>query len=127
MSAWQPDSWQAKPALQQPTYPDMDEVAHVVTDLAKLPPLVTSWEVENLKQQLAEAARGHRFLLQGGDCAEVFDINRRESRINFGWRSAILQGKLAGQNMAGAGKRYAREESDYVWVLIGPALLDRIK
>jgi 3-deoxy-7-phosphoheptulonate synthase len=34
---------------------------------------VTSGEVETLKRQLAEAARGERFLLQGGDCAESFD------------------------------------------------------
>jgi 3-deoxy-7-phosphoheptulonate synthase len=40
--------------------------------LAKLPPLVTSWEIENLKQQLAAAVRGERFLLQGGDCSENF-------------------------------------------------------
>jgi len=44
-----------------------------LAQLAKLPPLVTSWEIENLKQQLAEAARGERFLLQGGDCSESFD------------------------------------------------------
>lgn len=73
MSDWRPDSWQDRPALQQPTYPDMAEVERVVTSLAQLPPLVTSWEVESLKSQLAEAARGERFLLQGGDCAEVFD------------------------------------------------------
>ena len=36
-------------------------------------PLVTSWEVERLKTQLGEAARGRRFLLQGGACAESFD------------------------------------------------------
>jgi 3-deoxy-7-phosphoheptulonate synthase len=35
--------------------------------------LVTSWEIENLKQQLAAATRGERFLLQGGDCSENFD------------------------------------------------------
>src|SRR5665647_3429632 len=35
-----------------------------------------------------------------GDCAEVYDINRRESRINFGWRSAIKQGQLAGENLS---------------------------
>ncbi len=62
-----------------------------------------------------------------GDCAEIRDAKSGQARINFGWRSAILQGKLAGLNMAGAGKTYAREESDFVWVLIGPALLDRIK
>lgn len=36
------------------------------------PPLVTVGEVENLRTQLADAAQGRRFLLQGGDCAESF-------------------------------------------------------
>jgi 3-deoxy-7-phosphoheptulonate synthase len=44
-----------------------------VSQLASLPPLITTWEVESLKSQLAEAAQGKRFLLQGGDCAEQFD------------------------------------------------------
>lgn len=61
-----------------------------------------------------------------GDCAELFDRETRTARINFGWRSAIKQGRLAGENMAGGGKRYRREESDYFWALFGPALLDRI-
>jgi NADPH-dependent 2,4-dienoyl-CoA reductase/sulfur reductase-like enzyme len=62
-----------------------------------------------------------------GDCAELFDKETRTARINFGWRSAIKQGRLAGENMAGAGKRFVREESDYLWALFGPALLDRIR
>jgi 3-deoxy-7-phosphoheptulonate synthase len=41
--------------------------------MGKLPPLVTSWEIESLKDQLARAARGQAFLLQGGDCAESFE------------------------------------------------------
>jgi 3-deoxy-7-phosphoheptulonate synthase len=51
-------------------YPDAAALQKVLAELAQLPPLVTSWEVENLKTQLAEAARGERFLLQGGDCSE---------------------------------------------------------
>lgn len=62
-----------------------------------------------------------------GDCAELFDRETKTTRINFGWRSAIKQGRLAGENMTGAGKRRAREESDYFWALFGPALLDRIR
>jgi NADPH-dependent 2,4-dienoyl-CoA reductase/sulfur reductase-like enzyme len=62
-----------------------------------------------------------------GDCAELFDGETRAARINFGWRSALKQGRLAGEIMAGAGKRYVREESDYFWALFGPALLDRIR
>src|SRR4051812_23757772 len=71
-ATWSPASWQTKPALQQPNSPDARRVEEVVRELAHLPPLVTSWEIETLKTQLAEAARGERFLLQGGDCAETF-------------------------------------------------------
>ena len=69
---WSPTSWQTKPATQQPKYPDLARVEEVLGELSCLPPLVTSWEIERLKSQLAEAARGERFLLQGGDCAESF-------------------------------------------------------
>src|SRR5699024_4236553 len=69
---WRPDAWRTRPALQMPTYPDQDELAAVPRELQALPPLATSWEIQNLKQQLAEAQQGRRFLLQGGDCAENF-------------------------------------------------------
>ncbi|MES1241089.1 MAG: 3-deoxy-7-phosphoheptulonate synthase, partial [Acidobacteriota bacterium] len=69
---WSPDSWKNLPATQQPVYPDAGRLDAVLRELSSLPPLVTSWEIESLKAQLAEAARGERFLLQGGDCAETF-------------------------------------------------------
>jgi 3-deoxy-7-phosphoheptulonate synthase len=69
---WAPGSWRARPALQQPTYPDADTLAGVQRELALLPPLVTSWEILALKKQIVEAQEGKRFLLQGGDCAESF-------------------------------------------------------
>jgi 3-deoxy-7-phosphoheptulonate synthase len=72
-ATWSPASWQTKPALQQPNYPDARAVEDVVREMSLLPPLVTSWEIERLKSQLAEAASGERFLLQGGDCAESFE------------------------------------------------------
>jgi len=70
---WTPDSWKAKAAHQSVPYPDPEALAAVQAQIARLPPLVTSWEVEALKQKLARAARGEAFLLQGGDCAESFD------------------------------------------------------
>ncbi len=73
MAEWSPSSWRERPAGQQPTYPDQDHLAATVERLSALPPLVTSWEVERLRSQLAEAALGKRFLLQGGACAERFD------------------------------------------------------
>ncbi len=71
--AWSPTSWQSRPAAQQPVYSDPASVQRVLAQLGRLPPLVTSWEIENLKLQLAEATRGERFLLQGGDCSESFE------------------------------------------------------
>src|ERR1039457_1518080 len=70
---WSPTSWQTRQAAQQPAYPDPDALHRALGQLAKLPPLVTSWEIENLKSQLAQATRGERFLLQGGDCSESFE------------------------------------------------------
>ncbi|MEO8777906.1 MAG: 3-deoxy-7-phosphoheptulonate synthase class II [Rhodanobacter sp.] len=71
-ASWAPDSWQRREALQQPRYDDSAELARAGAQLAQLPPLVTSWEVLALKEAIAEAQEGKRFLLQGGDCAETF-------------------------------------------------------
>ncbi|MDP7070771.1 MAG: 3-deoxy-7-phosphoheptulonate synthase class II [Phycisphaerales bacterium] len=72
MSEWTSASWQSRPVRHQPEYPDAAALAEAAGELASFPPLVTSWEIEALKQQLGEAATGSRFLLQGGDCAESF-------------------------------------------------------
>ena len=69
--SWTPETWKAKPSQQQPRYDDQIAVDSVVDQLRTLPPLVTSWEIERLRRQLAEAQRGERFVLQGGDCAET--------------------------------------------------------
>ena len=47
-----------------------------VPGFSELPPLVTSWEIESLKTQLAEAARGERFLLQADRCGLGFRAHR---------------------------------------------------
>ena len=82
MNTWSPDSWQSRPALQQAAYPDPAALEAVLRELRALPPLVTSWEVFALKDQLAAAARGEAFLLQGGDCAESFADCRPEIITN---------------------------------------------
>lgn len=70
---WTPDSWQKRPALQQPVYDDPEELAAALRALSQLPPLVTAWEVDRLRGQLASAADGNAFVLQGGDCSESFE------------------------------------------------------
>jgi 3-deoxy-7-phosphoheptulonate synthase len=79
---WLPDSWQGRPAVQQPAYPDPAALDAALEELRHLPPLVTSWEVNALKAQLAEAQAGKRFVLQGGDCAETFADCRPELITN---------------------------------------------
>jgi 3-deoxy-7-phosphoheptulonate synthase len=71
--SWAPDSWQNFTALQQARYPDADELSRVLHQLSNLPPLVTSWEIQRLREQIADAQAGRSFMLQGGDCAESFD------------------------------------------------------
>jgi 3-deoxy-7-phosphoheptulonate synthase len=69
---WKPESWKNFPALQQANYPDQDALDRALKKLSSLPPLVTSWEILSLRDQIAEAQAGKRFVLQGGDCAESF-------------------------------------------------------
>ncbi|ATB27302.1 3-deoxy-7-phosphoheptulonate synthase class II [Melittangium boletus] len=111
MSTWSPTSWKTKPITQDVAYEDPKELEDVVTALSRLPPLVTSWEVERLRELLAEAQQGRRFLLQGGDCAEsLFDcrpdiITNRQKiilqmslvLIHGGHRPVIRVGRIAGQ------------------------------
>jgi 3-deoxy-7-phosphoheptulonate synthase len=72
MSIWTPSSWREKPILQQPTYPNQDDLNKVLGELKNYPPLVFAGEARSLKSQLANVANGEAFLLQGGDCAESF-------------------------------------------------------
>jgi 3-deoxy-7-phosphoheptulonate synthase len=66
------DYWRTLPIKQQPTWPDAAAVAAASAELSTQPPLVFAGEVDILRDRLAEAASGHAFLLQGGDCAETF-------------------------------------------------------
>ncbi|MCS7306664.1 MAG: 3-deoxy-7-phosphoheptulonate synthase [Thermoguttaceae bacterium] len=81
-SPWSPSSWQTKPIEQAVQYPDPVALERVLQELSQLPPLVTSWEIERLKTELAEATMGKRFLLQGGDCSESFEDCRAETIVN---------------------------------------------
>ncbi|MEX2495458.1 MAG: 3-deoxy-7-phosphoheptulonate synthase class II [Woeseia sp.] len=108
---WHPASWQRLDAAQQPTYPDQAALERAVADLSRLPPLVTSWEIEGLKDLLAKAQRGEAFVLQGGDCAERFDDCTSDSIVAklkillqmslvmlYGLKKPVVRvGRMAGQ------------------------------
>ncbi|MEM9333821.1 MAG: 3-deoxy-7-phosphoheptulonate synthase, partial [Pseudomonadota bacterium] len=111
VSNWHPASWQSKEAAQQATYPDQAALDRVVADLSRLPPIVTSWEVDSLKDEIARAQRGEAFILQGGDCAETFDECTSEDIVAklkillqmslvilFGMKKPVVRvGRMAGQ------------------------------
>lgn len=71
-TTWTPGSWLTRKALQQPHYRDHAALEAAAAQLARLPPLVVSWEIDHLRDRLAAAQRGEQFLLQAGDCAESF-------------------------------------------------------
>jgi 3-deoxy-7-phosphoheptulonate synthase len=62
----------ARTALQQPMWPDKDQLDAVETELTGLPGLTTEDEVVSLSRALAPVADGAGLVLQGGDCAERF-------------------------------------------------------
>ncbi|KAJ3222557.1 hypothetical protein HK099_002189 [Clydaea vesicula] len=72
-SEWNPTSWKSKSITQDVEYSDNDALNKNLTKLSSLPPLVHHLEIDKLKNQLAEVAENKRFLLQGGDCAELFE------------------------------------------------------
>ena len=81
---WNPDSWRDCPIRQVPTYPDQTKLEDMERRLSKFPPLVFAGEARRLKAQLAQAAEGKAFVLQGGDCAESFsDFTANSIRDTF--------------------------------------------
>ncbi len=111
LGSWSPTSWQACPIVQQPVYEDTKQLGNVLSELERLPPLVTSWEVDRLRTDLAAAQQGKAWLLQGGDCAEMFEGCQSEPiasklkvllqmslAIVVGSRCRIIRlGRMAGQ------------------------------
>ncbi|KAL4962086.1 3-deoxy-7-phosphoheptulonate synthase class II [Aspergillus stella-maris] len=73
--SWTPTSWSTKPITQSVIYPDSTstQLSTSLSKLQNLPPLVTTHEIAALKKSLKNVALGNAFVLQGGDCAELFD------------------------------------------------------
>jgi 3-deoxy-7-phosphoheptulonate synthase len=84
MRPWNPNSWRDCPIRQVPTYPDVTRLEDMEARIGKYPPLVFAGEARRLKAQLALAAEGKAFVLQGGDCAESFsDFTANVIRDSF--------------------------------------------
>ncbi|WP_026181065.1 class II 3-deoxy-7-phosphoheptulonate synthase [Demetria terragena] len=103
--------WPDLPAAQQPEWPQDGSVERVRETLAALPPLVFAGECDVLKSRLADAARGEAFLLQGGDCAEMFEsatadnirdrirtLLQMAAVLTYGASTPVIKvGRIAGQ------------------------------
>ena len=76
---WTPSSWTTKPIKQDVTYGDRAAVQKALAKLERLPPIVTPAEICKLKNNLRDVALGKAFLLQGGDCAELFDYCEQDA------------------------------------------------
>jgi len=99
MAPWTPASWRAKPAVQMAEWEDKVAASKVQDKLAKLPPLVQPQECVLLKTLLAEAGRGERFIIQGGDCAERFvdcESERLEAQLRLILQMGMIVEKCAG-------------------------------
>jgi len=71
----------------------------VLDKLGKLPPLVQAAEAENLKKMLAEAGRGERFIVQGGDCSERFvdcEAGRLEAQLKLMLQIGLIVESVTG-------------------------------
>ncbi|KAK5171847.1 Aromatic/aminoadipate aminotransferase 1 [Saxophila tyrrhenica] len=78
-TSWEPSSWRSKPIKQPVHYEDQAAVGKSVGKLQHLPPIVTPTEIWRLRRSLEDVALGKAFLLQGGDCAELFDYCNDEA------------------------------------------------
>ena len=86
MDEWTPSSWTTKPIKQDVRYQDRTAVVKALAKLERLPPIVTPLEIVKLRKSLRDVALGKAFLLQGGDCAELFDYCEQtaiESKIKL--------------------------------------------
>ena len=85
-NTWTPSSWTIKPIKQDVVYTDRTAVRKALAKLERLPPIVTPTEIVKLRKSLQDVALGKAFLLQGGDCAELFDYcedNAIDSKIKL--------------------------------------------
>jgi len=105
------DSYLTCEARQQPNWPDQEALARATDRLRMVPPLVFAGEADVLRGHLAAAGRGEAFVLQGGDCAEIFSeatADRIRNKIKtilqmavvltYGASTPVIKiGRMAGQ------------------------------
>tara|TARA_B110000438_G_C15817764_1_gene652738 strand:- start:839 stop:2161 length:1323 start_codon:yes stop_codon:yes gene_type:complete len=97
--------------LQQPEWPNQKQYFKIIQEIKHYPQLVYPNEINNLKSELKDVAKGKKFIIQGGDCAETFknfSQNMIQNKLKILLQmSAIIQystklkivniGRIAGQ------------------------------
>jgi 3-deoxy-D-arabino-heptulosonate 7-phosphate (DAHP) synthase class II len=86
----------ARPAGQQPRWPDLRVAEAVRRHLAQQPPLVSLAEVTRLTAVLGEVAQRSAYVVTSGDCAETFDGNTPEHIVGNLRQLDELSAALAG-------------------------------
>lgn len=111
MNSWHLASWQVKPIQQAITYPDSHQLAMVLEQLRGFAALINAAQIDQLTQELAYASQGERWVLQAGDCAELFSdcsLERVQRQVKLlqdmqhilakGLKKpVVLVGRIAGQ------------------------------
>jgi len=99
-AGWSPSSWRPLPKHQMAEYEDKQLTEKVMAKIGRLPPLVQPKEAVRLRQVLAEAGRGERFIVQAGDCAERFmdcEQDRLETQLNCILQMGMIMEHVTGK------------------------------
>lgn len=114
---WYKSSWRNYQIRQQPNWKDFGVLQENSQTLEKLPALVFAGETRKLENLLAEASEGRAFLLQCGDCAELFsDCHgpRIHNLLRVILQMAIIISYSSGKNVVKVGRlagQYAKPRS----------------
>ncbi|POS85550.1 hypothetical protein EPUL_003217 [Erysiphe pulchra] len=123
--SWSPSSWTMKRIEQATIYHDREMLAQSTLKLSRLPPIVQPEEIVKLKGELKKVALGQAFLLQGGDCAELFDYCEQgaiEAKIKLLLQLSIILTYGANKPVVRIGRiagQYAKPRSSLTEVING--------
>lgn len=124
LTPWSPESWRGRKAMQMPIYPEPQRLDEVERELARAPQVVAIDEAMALKRELAEAAEGRAFLIQGGDCAEGFEACT-EAQVRANHDLMLELGRLLPApvvHVARAAGQYAKPRSAAMEMIGGEAI-----
>jgi hypothetical protein len=103
---WSPAGWRSTPTLQQPSWPDQEQLDAAVASLGAAPALATTADIRGLSEALRDVALGRALLLQAGDCAESFlgsSSGRLDALVELLQQMAGILAESSGTAAAGAG------------------------